>query len=97
VLAFCYNSAPVQGCPVLTPQQQADIVMIDLAPERSLAGDSAALIDAIADKLSAGVISPALKAQARVVVDGIPASQTSLRVAEALYLISTSPELALQR
>jgi uncharacterized protein (DUF1800 family) len=97
VLSFCYNSSPVQGCPVLTPQQQADIVMLDLAPERALANDPEALINAITDKLSAGVISPTLRTQARAMVDGIPANQTSLRVAEALYLISTSPELALQR
>jgi hypothetical protein len=30
-------------------------------------------------------------------VERVPATETSLRVAEALYLVSTSPELALQR
>jgi uncharacterized protein (DUF1800 family) len=97
VLAFCYNTQPVQGCPSVPDTLRPDLVIIDLAPERALATDSEALINTIADKLVGGPISATLKAQAKGMVDVLPASETSLRVAEALYLISTSPELALQR
>jgi hypothetical protein len=38
-----------------------------------------------------------LRAEAAGMIELVPASEASLRVAEALYLISTSPEFALQR
>lgn len=97
VLVYCYHSAPVQGCPAIPDAQRPDIVMIDLSAERALAADSEALVNAIADKLVGGPISATLKTQAKAMVDLVPTTETSLRVAEAMYLISTAPELALQR
>lgn len=97
VLSFCYNTAPVQGCPAVPAALAPDLVVIDTAPERALAGDAAALVDGIADRLAGGPISPALRAEARVMVERVPATEASLRVAEALYLITTSPEFAAQR
>lgn len=97
ILSFCYNTAPVQGCPAVPPALAPDLVVIDTGPERAVAADSAALVQRIADRLAGGAISPALRAEARSMVDRVPATEPSLRVAEALYLISTAPELALQR
>jgi uncharacterized protein (DUF1800 family) len=97
ILSFCYNTAPVQGCPAVPPALAPDLVVIDTGPERAVAADSAALVQRIADRLAGGSISPALRNEARAMVDRVPASEVALRVAEALYLISTSPELALQR
>ena len=97
ILAYCYNTAPVQGCPPVPPEFQQDLVIIDTGPERALAADPQALVGRIADRLAGGSISATLRAQAVAMVQAVPASETSLRVAEALYLISTSPELALQR
>jgi uncharacterized protein (DUF1800 family) len=97
VLGYCYNTAPVQGCPPVPPALAPDIVVIDTAPERAVAADADALVSRIADRLAGGAISPALRAEARAQVERVPASEASLRVAEALFLISTSPELALQR
>ena len=97
ILSFCYNDAPVQGCPAVPPEIAQDLVIIDTSAERALATDPQALVSRIADKLAGGSISATLRAQAVAMVQAVPASETSLRVAEALYLISTSPELALQR
>ena len=97
ILAYCYNTAPVQGCPPVPPEFQQDLVIIDTGPERALAADPQALVSRIADRLAGGSMSATLRAQAVAMVQAVPASETSLRVAEALYLISTSPELALQR
>jgi uncharacterized protein (DUF1800 family) len=97
ILAFCYNTAPVQGCPPVPPEFQQDLVIIDTSPERALAADPQALVTRIADRLAGGSISATLRTQAVAMAQAVPASETSLRVAEALYLISTSPELALQR
>lgn len=97
ILAYCYNSAPVQGCPAIPDTLRPDLVTVDLAAERALAADSEALVNLIADKLVGGPLSATLKAQAKTMVDLVPATETSLRVAEALYLISSAPELALQR
>jgi len=95
--AYCYNSAPLSFCPVIPNDQRADWVTIDITAERALANDSAALVNLIAEKLAGGTLSSALRAEARAAADRVPASEPTLRVAEALYLIAASPELALQR
>ncbi len=97
ILSYCYNDAPVVGCPAVPPEIAQDLVTIDTSAERALAADPQALVNRIADKLAGGSISPALRAEAAGMIGLVPASEASLRVAEALYLISTSPELALQR
>ncbi len=97
ILSYCYNNAPVQGCPAVPPEIAQDIVNIDTSAERALAADPQALVTRIADRFAGGSISPALRTEAVGIVDAVPATEASLRVAEALYLISTAPELALQR
>lgn len=97
IQAFCYNTAPVQGCPPVPAALAPDIVIIDTSAERALAADPDALVNRIADRLAGGSISPALRAEAKSMVVQVPATEASLRVAEALYLISTAPEIALQR
>ncbi|MGQ0383084.1 MAG: DUF1800 domain-containing protein [Gammaproteobacteria bacterium] len=97
ILSFCYNTAPVQGCPAVPPALAPDLVAIDTSAELAQAGDPAALVRRVADRLAGGAISPALEAEARGMVERVPATEPSLRVAEALYLVSTSPELAAQR
>lgn len=97
ILAYCYNTAPVQGCPPVPPGFQQDLVIIDTGAERALAADSQALVSRIADRLAGGSISATLRTRAVAMAEAVPATEASLRVAEALYLISTSPEFALQR
>jgi uncharacterized protein (DUF1800 family) len=97
VLAFCYTTTPIQGCPAIPPALQPDLVVIDTSDERALAGNPQALVDAIAVRLVGGPLSNTLSAEAKNMVERAPASESSLRVAEALYLIASAPEVALQR
>ena len=97
VLAFCYTTTPIQGCPPVPDTLRPDLVIIDVAPERALAANPQALVDAIATRLVGGGISTTLSTQARSMVERAPASESALRVAEALYLIASAPEVALQR
>jgi uncharacterized protein (DUF1800 family) len=72
-------------------------VAIDIASEVGIAGDSEALVNRIAEKLLASQVSATLKAEAKAAADRIPATNPAQRVAEALYLVVTSPEYAVQR
>jgi uncharacterized protein (DUF1800 family) len=74
-----------------------DTVLINYAEEVAIAGDANALIDMVADKLLAGQLSDALRTEILGMLDRIPADQTLLRAAEAIYLAVTSPEFAYQR
>ncbi len=91
--SFCFVPTPVAGCPALRP----DTIVLDTSSELALAANSDALVTRIAERLMAGQISATLRTQARGMVDIVPASSAQQRVAEALYLISTSPDFALQR
>ena len=75
---------------------RSDEVYIDIEEEMALAADPDALIDRIADKLLAGEISPTLRTQARNMVETREADNAAGRVAEALFLIVSSPEFARQ-
>ncbi|HTJ19362.1 MAG TPA: DUF1800 domain-containing protein [Steroidobacteraceae bacterium] len=96
-LAFCYTTMPVQGCPAVPPALQPDLVTIDASAERAMAANPQALVDTIADKLVGGPLSSTLSTEAKSMVERAPASETALRVAEALYLIASAPEVAQQR
>jgi uncharacterized protein (DUF1800 family) len=72
----------------------ADIVVIDIEAEVALAADAMQLVDKIANRLLGGQISPTLRDQAVLNVNRVAATSTSQRVAEALWLIATSPEFA---
>ena len=74
-----------------------NLVFIDVSAESGLTTDPPALVTRIAGKLLGGQISGTLEAQARAAVERVPANLGGLRIAEALYLISTSPEYAAQR
>lgn len=97
VQTFCYTSSPVPGCPTVRAAIRPDLVFINVSAEAGLAGDSAALVDRIAGKLLGGQITSTLQTQARAAVERAPPDQAGLRVAEALYLIASSPEYAAQR
>ena len=74
-----------------------NVVVIDIEEEVALADDPAALVERIAEKLLASQISDTLRAQAEQQVARVPSSNAPERVAEALWLISTSPEFAILR
>jgi uncharacterized protein (DUF1800 family) len=74
-----------------------DTIIVSLEPEVSLAGDPAALVAAVAGKLLAGQITDTLRAQTEQQVRATAATSSKQRAAEAVWLISTSPEFAVQR
>lgn len=76
---------------------RSDEVYIDISEELTLVSDPNALIDRIADKLLAGEISPTLREQAREMVETRDADSAAARVAEALFLVISSPEFARQQ
>ncbi len=73
------------------------IIVIDIEDEMAKAGNPDALVALIADKLLGGRISPTLAAEARDAVLRVAANRPAMRVTEALYLVATSPEFAVQR
>jgi uncharacterized protein (DUF1800 family) len=73
------------------------IVVIDISDEVAAAQDADALVALIADKLLGGMISPTLAGEARNAVLRVAPSKRAVRATEALYLIATSPEFAVQR
>jgi len=86
---FFWNST-VPGLP-------ANAIVMDFTQEAALAGDAEALVNRITEKLLGGTISPTLKAEAKAAVERVPATSAGQRVAEAMFLIATSPEYVLQR
>ena len=74
-----------------------DLVVIDIEPEIALAGNPPDLVARIADRLLAGQISTTLRAEAEANVGRVAATLPAQRVAEALWLIASSPEFAVQR
>jgi uncharacterized protein (DUF1800 family) len=79
----------------------ADTIVINIADEAALAADAPALVRKIADKLFGGQISDVLKAEAEAQVARYRATTTTpaagQSVAEALWLVVSSPEYAAQR
>ena len=75
---------------------RSDEVFVDISEELTLVANSDALIDRIADKLLAGEISPTLREQAREMVETREVDSAAARVADALFLIVSSPEFARQ-
>jgi uncharacterized protein (DUF1800 family) len=91
---LCRTQAPFSAC---APANTNNTVTIDVSGDMAVAADSEALLNRIAGRLLGGEISATLKAQAKAQVDRVPANLPDLRVAEALHLVLTSPEYALQR
>ena len=61
-----------------------------------MATDPVALVDMVDGKLLAGNMSDTLRTEITTIVTAIPNTDLALRVAEAIYLVSTSPEFATQ-
>jgi uncharacterized protein (DUF1800 family) len=74
-----------------------DIVVINIAPEVALAANADALVASLADKLLGGRIPTSLYAEARAAALRSPVTKPGQRVADAMYLIVTSPQFAVQR
>jgi hypothetical protein len=72
-------------------------IVLDFSQEAALAGDADALVSRVAEKLLGGAISPTLRTEARAAVERVPAASPGQRVAEAVFLIATSPEFVVQR
>lgn len=87
--AFNRNSA--------TPGLDPEEVFIDLDEEIGIAADAAALVDRVAEKLLAGVISDTLRTETIQMVERIDEADTVARAAEAVYFVVSSPEYAYQR
>jgi hypothetical protein len=84
-----------------TAQTQAnvDTVVINTAEEMTLAANSDALLNRVAEKLLGGAdqMSATLKTQAKAQIERSAATAAATRVADAIYLMAGSPEYALQR
>ncbi len=71
-------------------------IVINTTEEQAQIADADAMVTRMANKLLGGQISAGLRTEARALAETRPATDV-LRVSEALYLIVTSPEYAVQR
>lgn len=76
---------------------QDDDVFINFESEMLLAADIDLLIDTVAGKLLGGEISATLRNEIAGMLALIPETDTTVRAAEVIYFIVTSPEYAYQR
>ena len=91
--AFSANSVSAEE-----PTFEDDDVFIDIAEELAIADDANVLIDRVAEKLLAGTVSDPLREQINTMLALITGPDSGpLRVAETLYLVTSSPEYAYQR
>ena len=74
----------------------ADAIVIDIEAEAQVAADNTALVNLVADKLLAGQVSTALRAEMLNLVGRYAATDVGNRSAQAIYSVVTSPEFALQ-
>jgi uncharacterized protein (DUF1800 family) len=74
-----------------------DTVVIDIETEIPLAPYPAVLVATIGETLLAGEMSSALRSQAETQVARVAVNNAPQRVAEAIWLVATSPEFAMQR
>jgi hypothetical protein len=83
----------------------ADDVYINVTDELGVATDSEALVNRVAERLLGGStqLSTTLKNETKAQIERTALTATNqstalpIRVADAIYMISTSPEFALQR
>ena len=92
-----YMFFQVFGLNQTNPDLDEDDIFIDIRQEMSVAADIEALIDMVAGKLLGGRISGTLRTEIAGMVARLPETEATLRAAEAIYLIVTSPEYAYQR
>ena len=74
-----------------------DDIFINIEEEMAIANDIEALIDRVDNKLLAGDMSTNLRAELSGMLVRLPANESALRASEAIYLVATSPEYAIQR
>jgi hypothetical protein len=77
-----------------TPGLTANDIYIDIAAEQQLAAEPQTMVNRIVDRFTGGQTSDAVRAQAVAQASRAPLDNPTLRVAEALFLIATSPEYA---
>jgi uncharacterized protein (DUF1800 family) len=72
----------------------ADILLLDTSAETALVADSTALINRVADRLlgSSTQLTQTTRDQTKAQVDRSAATAVTTRVADAIYLIASSPE-----
>lgn len=78
------------------PELRADQIAIDLSEEVALAEDIDGLIERVGAKLLGGPMPSALHDEIARMLELIPASEPLGRAAEAIYLLTTSPEYVVQ-
>lgn len=88
LISFVWNSEN----PNLAPNN----VYIDIGEEMAVADDTDALIGLVAGKLLAGEISSTLQTEIAGMIDRIDSAAAAIRVAEAIFLVVSSPEFAYQ-
>jgi len=92
---FCRVHSNVSRCAAVDDLLRDDFIHINVEEEERLGADRAALVQRIADKRLGGRISDELREKVIARVNKAPASDATQSVAEALYPIASSLELAL--
>lgn len=96
-LTNSFFASAVYGLNSYNTNRRPDDIYINFEAHASVAGDPAALVTQVADRLMGGVISSELRTQAEAVAPLQPASNAAGRVAEVLHFLVTSPEFAVER
>jgi hypothetical protein len=71
--------------------------VLDVHEEVAVADNADALVALLATKLLGRPMTPALETEVRATIARYPASNRGSRVSEALFLVSISPDFAVQR
>ena len=79
------------------PDLEEDAVYINFQEEMDIAADANALLDMVAGKLLGGEISDTLREETLGMINVFAETDTALRAAVAIYMLTTSPEYAYQR
>lgn len=90
-----YVNAVLRYVGRVTNPNPADI-LLDIEREKSMAGDPPALVDHLNLLLMSGQMSAEMRNELIDVIGGIALGDGSQRVVEAIYLIVSSPEFAVQ-
>jgi hypothetical protein len=92
-----YMFGQIFGLNSLNENLAEDDVYINFESELTLATDIDELIDSVAGKLLGGQISDTLRNEIAGMLALVPETDATVRVAETIYFIATSPEYAYQR
>lgn len=92
-----YMLGQVFGLNQTNEDLEEDDIYIDFQEEMDISADIDALIDMVAGKLLGGEISDTLRTEIRGMLERIPETDATVRAAETIYFVVTSPEFAYQR